>query len=96
LREQLSALAADGSRVVVDLDQLSFIDAAGLGALAIAARLSAAHGGRLHVVCARRQIRQLFWLTGLDRAVPLARTLAEAVQAVEPVTAEAGCLAYET
>ena len=80
LRERLSALAADGGQVVADLDQLSFIDAAGLGALAVAARQAAACGGRLHVVCARRQTRQLFRLTGLDRAVPLARTLAEAVE----------------
>ena len=80
LRERLSALAADGGQVVADLDQLSFIDAAGLGALAVAARQAAACGGRLHVVCARRQTRQLFRLTGLDRAVPLTRTLAEAVE----------------
>ena len=88
LRERLSALAADGGQVVADLDQLSFIDAAGLGALAVAARQAAACGGRLHVVCARRQTRQLFRLTGLDRAVPLARTLAEAV---ESATAGGGC-----
>ena len=80
LRERRSALAADGGQVVADLDQLSFIDAAGLGALAVAARQAAACGGRLHVVCARRQTRQLFRLTGLDRAVPLTRTLAEAVE----------------
>jgi len=93
LRERLSALAADGGQVVADLEQLSFIDAAGLGALATAARQAAACGGRLHVVCARRQTRQLFQLTGLDRAVPLALTLAEAV---EPATAEPGCQASET
>jgi anti-sigma B factor antagonist len=86
LREQLSVLAADGG-LVVDLDQVDFIDAAGLGALAGLAREAAAHGGRLHVVCARRRTRQLFELTGLDQTVPLARTLAEAIG---PVTEEPG------
>ncbi len=80
LRERLVPLAVGGRPLVTDLNQVSFIDAAGLGALACAARLAAEHGSSLHVVCARQQARRLFRITGLDRAVPLARTLAEAVQ----------------
>jgi anti-anti-sigma factor len=92
---RLSVLAADGGLVVADLDQLSFIDAAGLGALAKVARQATVHGGRLGVVCNGRQTRLLFRLTGLDRTVRVARTLAEAlrpvaavgsVTAIEPVT----------
>ncbi len=81
LREELDGLAAAGLAVVADLDRVSFIDAAGLGALAGAAGLAAAHGGSLRVVCARPLTRRLFVLTGLDRPVPLA-TLAEALKAV--------------
>jgi len=92
LRERLSVLAVGGGLVVVDLDQVGFIDAAGLGALAGLARQAAAHGGRLHVVCARLRTWQLFQLTGLDQTVPLARTLAEAVG---PMTEEPGCRACE-
>jgi anti-sigma B factor antagonist len=92
LRERLSVLAVGGGQVVVDLDQVSFIDAAGLGGLVGAARQAATHGGRLNVVCDRRRTRQLFELTGLDQVVLLARTLAEAV---EPVTAEPECRACE-
>lgn len=80
LRERLVALAAGSRPLVTDLDQVSFIDAAGLGALAGAARLAAGHGSSLHVVCARQQVRRLFRITGLDRSIPLARTLAEALQ----------------
>ena len=47
LRESLRALVAGGRRVVADLDQVSFIDAAGLGVLAGAAGLAAAHGTSL-------------------------------------------------
>ena len=79
LRERLVALAAGGRPLVVDLDQVSFIDAAGLGALVGAAKRAAEHGVGLHVVCARQQIRRLFRITGLDRSIPLARTLAEAL-----------------
>ena len=82
LRERLSALAAGGLPLVADLDQVSFIDATGLGALAGAARRAAARGASLHVVCTRPQTRQLFRVTGLDRQIPLVRDLAEALRAL--------------
>src|SRR2546430_96560 len=82
LREQLFELAASGRPLVADLDQVSFIDSAGLSALVGAANRAAAHGGSLHVVCVRPEIRQLFRLTGLDRRLAPARTLAEALDAL--------------
>lgn len=77
----LRPLVSGGSPVAADLDQVSFIDAAGLGVLAAAARLAAAHGASLHVACARPQTRRLLRLTGLDRLVGLVGTTAEAVSA---------------
>ena len=82
LRERLFTLASAGRPLVADLDQVRFIDSAGLAALVGAAKRAAAHGGSLHVVCARPQIRQLFRLTGLDRRLPPARTLEEALDAL--------------
>ena len=82
LRERLFELAAGGRPLVADLDQVRFIDSAGLSALVGAAKRAAAHGGSLHVVCARPQIRQLFRLTGLDRRLMPARTLDEALDAL--------------
>ncbi|HWM99547.1 MAG TPA: STAS domain-containing protein, partial [Streptosporangiaceae bacterium] len=81
LRERLFTLAATGRPLVADLDRVTFIDAAGLGVLAGAARQAAAHGASLRVVCARRQVRRLFSLTRLDQAVPLAASLAEVREA---------------
>ncbi len=83
LRQRLWALAASGRPLVADLEQVGFIDASGLGALAVAARLAAEHGASLHVVCARPQVRRLFRLTGLDGPMSLARTRAEALQILE-------------
>ena len=82
LRERLSELAASGRPLAADLDQVSFIDSAGLAALVGAAKRAAAHGGSLRVVCARPQIRQLFRLTGLDGQIPLARTLDATLEAL--------------
>jgi len=82
LREPLFELAADGRPLVVDLDQVSFIDASGLGALVGAARRAAGHGASLHVACGRPQTMRLFRLTGLDHQIPLARSLDEALEAL--------------
>jgi anti-sigma B factor antagonist len=82
LRESLVELTASGRTLVVDLDQVSFIDSSGLAALVGAARRAATHGARLQVVCARPRTRQLFRLTGLDAQVPLARTLDGALESL--------------
>ena len=89
LRERLVALVAAGRPLVADLDRVSFIDAAGLGALAGAARHATAHGGSLRVVCGRRQIQRLFGLTRLDQVVPLAASLAEILLQAAEAGAEA-------
>ena len=85
LAERLSALAATAGAVVVDLDQVSFMDAAGLGVLDRVAQFAAAQRASLQVVCADHRIRRLFHITGLDETIPLARTPAEAVGALADV-----------
>jgi anti-sigma B factor antagonist len=87
LREGLVELAATGCPLVADLNQVRFIDSAGLSALVGTAKQAVARGGSLHVVCARPKIRQLFRLTGLDHRIPLARTLDEVREALGARTA---------
>jgi anti-sigma B factor antagonist len=84
LHDRLAALAASGRRLVVDLTQVSFLAAAGLNVLAAAARKARARGGDLGVVTPRPRIRRLFAITGLDRHIPLARTVTEALAALSP------------
>ncbi len=87
LRERLFELAASGRPLVVDLDQVGFIDSAGLSVLVGTANRAAAHGGSLYAICAQPKIRKLFRLTGLDSRIPLARSLDEAREAVTAKTA---------
>jgi len=75
LRVRLFELADGGQTLIVDLNRVTFIDSAGLGALVGAARRAATQGGSLHAVCARPQTRKLLWLTGVDRRIPLAATV---------------------
>lgn len=82
LHRQLAGPVAAGDPVIADLDQVGFIDASGLRVLAAAARQARSRGGSLHVVSARRQVWRLFAITGLDRHIPLARSLAEAAAAL--------------
>jgi anti-sigma B factor antagonist len=90
LRERLVRMTASGAPLIVDLDRVSFIDAAGLGALVGAASQAAAHGASLQVVCARAHIRRLFGLTRLDRYLRLGHTVADALQALTAEKAMAG------
>ena len=82
LRERLFELAASGRTLVVDLDQVSFVDSAGLAALVGAAKRAEAHGASLQVVCDRPQTWEVFRLAGLDRRLGLARTRDKALQAL--------------
>ncbi len=80
LRECLFEVAASGAPLVIDMEQVTFIDSVGLATLVGAAKRAAAHGGSLQVACALPKILQLVRLTGLDCRIPLARTLDEALE----------------
>ena len=82
LRERLFEVADAGRPLIVDLQQITFIDSAGLGALIGAARRAEEHGGTLHAVCARPHTRKLLWLTGVDRRIPLSSSLDGAVASI--------------
>ena len=84
LRERLFELAEGSQPLIVDLNEITFIDSAGLGALVGTARRAAEHGGSLHAVCARPQTRKLLWMTGVDRRIPLEASLDGALASVAP------------
>lgn len=78
LRARLTELASSGQPVIVDLAQVSFSDAAGLGVLAAAARQAAAASGSLQLAGPQPQMRRLLAISGLDSHIPVAATVAEA------------------
>ena len=75
LRECLFELAEGSEPLIVDLDRVTFIDSAGLGALVGTSRRAAEHGGSLRAVCTQPQTKKLLWMTGVDRRIPLAATV---------------------
>jgi anti-sigma B factor antagonist len=80
LRDALVGVVAEGrGRVVVDLSAVTFLDSAGLGTLVLEHRRVRAEGGWLRIVRSPGPVDELLELTGLDRALPLYASVAEAV-----------------
>lgn len=80
LREQLVGLVTNGrSRIVLDLDEVGFLDSTGLGVIIGVLKRTRTHGGDLRLVATSPRLVALFDLTGLDRTLPLAATAADAV-----------------
>ena len=61
----------EGGPIVVDLEELTFIDVAGLECLLVASQRSAGNGSRLQITQGRGVVALMFRLTALDAALPL-------------------------
>jgi anti-sigma B factor antagonist len=71
-----------GTSAVVDLADVSFIDSTTLGVLLRAHSELQGLGGRLVLVASDRRVLRTLEITGLDRVLPIERTLAEGVAAI--------------
>jgi len=73
-------LVAGERHLLVDLDDVPSLDAAGLHALVVAHRLVRRHEGTLHVRCANPRLLKVFRLTGLTKVFTInAAAMGEAV-----------------
>ena len=80
LREQLIELVNSGSnRIVVDLENVEFLDSTGLGVLVGALKRVRMSDGELALVCTAARILKVFEITGLTKVFPMRSTVAEAV-----------------
>ncbi len=65
---------------VADLTAVSFLDSTALGVVVRAVREIGDREGRILVVLPTSAARRIFEITSLDRALPVARTLADALE----------------
>ena len=74
-RAVLNELFIQGrSHLLVDLDQTTFLDSLGFGALVGARRRAYALNGSLGIVCSNERILRLFEVTALDRVFLITTT----------------------
>ncbi|MDZ4168927.1 MAG: STAS domain-containing protein [Coriobacteriia bacterium] len=81
LKEALvSAIEGGCTNVVIDLDQVGFIDSSGLGVLVSGLRRAREKDGVVRIVCSRDNVLKIFRITGLDKVFPIFADAAEASQ----------------
>ncbi len=64
------AQGSDAETIVVDLDEVDFIDSTGLHVLIRHSALSSQNGGRLRLTEGSKQVQRLFRLTGTTDHLP--------------------------
>ncbi len=83
LRAVLDELVAAGrTKVVVDLEETTFLDSSGLGALVAGLRITRTAGGDLTIARAGGQVLDVLTLTTMTRVLPPHETVADAFAAL--------------
>lgn len=91
LRAATAHAMADGpATFVVDMTATEFCDSAGLHVLVRAHRRAQAEEGEARLVITSPAVLRVFTLTGVDRVVPIFRTLPEALAAAPATRGPAG------
>jgi anti-sigma B factor antagonist len=79
LREQLIDLVAAGQyHLVVDMENVDFLDSTGLGVLVGGLKRVRAHDGSLELVCSQERILKIFRITGLTKVFTIHSSVEEA------------------
>lgn len=77
-QELVSVIEAGCTNVIVDMQNVGFIDSSGLGVLVSALRRARERDGVVRIVCTRDNILKIFRITGLDKVFPIFADMAEA------------------
>lgn len=79
LKEYILHMIEQGEvKVIVQLEQVRFIDSSGLGALLSGYKNAAAKSGKLALACCKQQVLSMFELTRLNRVFEIYADLNEA------------------
>ncbi|RCV57286.1 STAS domain-containing protein [Marinitenerispora sediminis] len=84
----LSAIDAHGPWLILDFSRLDFMDSSGLNAVINGYRAVKERGGSLALAAPNERVTKVVRLVGLHRQVPVHRTVAAAVIAMEALEAK--------
>ncbi|HEX6231438.1 MAG TPA: STAS domain-containing protein [Actinomycetota bacterium] len=80
LRDELNSLVESGTRkLVVNLEQVGFMDSSGLGVLVAGLKRLKEAGGEMALVCRDGPTLKVLAITGLDRVFPIHPSVADAL-----------------
>ena len=79
LRDAILRLTEESeNRIVVDLNNVSFMDSSGLGVLVAGLKRARERGGELALVFGEGSVQKVLGITGLDRVFPTHGSVGEA------------------
>jgi anti-sigma B factor antagonist len=79
LRERLITLVDSGSHhLIVDMEEVEFLDSTGLGVLVGGLKRVRAHDGWIDLVCTQGRILRIFRITGLSKVFNIYDSVADA------------------
>ena len=82
LRDLLIDLVSQGNyQLIVNLDQVGFLDSTGLGVLVGGLNRVRAHDGSLDLVCTRERILEILRITGLTKVFGIHQSVDQAIAA---------------
>lgn len=84
LREALAAAVEQGNYdLVVDFEEVEFLDSTGLGVLVGGLKRVRLRDGSLRIVCTQERLLKVFRITGLTKVFAIHDSVAEAVAATD-------------
>lgn len=84
IKSQLVELINNGKyKIVIDLDNVDFMDSSGLGVLVGGLKRVKPHNGAISLVCSREQILKIFKITGLTKIFSIHENQDKAYEALK-------------
>jgi anti-sigma B factor antagonist len=82
LRDRISELVADGNyKLVIDMENVDFLDSTGLGVLVGGLKKLRAHDGSMQLICTQERLLKIFRITQLAKVFAIYDTQADALAA---------------
>lgn len=66
-KQQVMPIIEENPAVVIDMEEVTFVDSSGLGALLSCLRQLTSNGGTLRICCVNESVRKLFELVRMHR-----------------------------